>query len=514
VDRSKSDRYPWIPAFAGAAAAILLYSITLFAPLNIYDDGFLVAGMDPRVRNPHLWGQFWIRDYFYNGIDNLYRPLASQSLGFQWFLTGERAWPFHFFNILLHAGVCAAVGELARRIAGWRAGLFAALLFAAHPVHVEAVAEIIGRTELMCALGVIGSLVIFLRAPLTMGKSVSIFALGLLAMLSKEPGFLLPVLLAAALPIRKTISGPWTAEERKPAQWLAVLLLWSTSAILVLREEILHLKFEWDRSSLDWTIQPLIRSHGADRWLIPIALVGRYARLLVLPTRLSIDYGVAVINPTISRSDPYLWLGALTLLFFLVLTLILLVRRNWPAFFCVVGAAVTYVMASNIVIIGAIFGERLIYLPSAFLLILAAMGLARLPCKPAAAIVVILVLLGSVRTVAYAGKWRNRDSFYDYSLAVQPNSARIHLLVAEIDRQDGRLDAARSLLEKARQMLPDYWEFWMHSGQVEEDAQNWNLAATYYQRAFDLFPTNRLANRITEVQRKAMAEATRPSTRP
>ena len=331
-----------IPAAAGAIAAIALYAITLFAPINIYDDAFLVAGLDPRVHSPRLWTQFWTRDYFYNGIDNLYRPLASQTLGLQWLLTGDRAWPFHLVNILLNAGVCAAVGELARRIAGWRTGLFAALLFAVHPVHVEAVAEIIGRTELLCALGILCSIILFVRAPLTLARTFAIAALALLAMLSKEPGMLLPLLLLAALPVRRQISGPWMKQEREPAKWLTVLLVWSVSAFIVLREEILHLKFEWDRFSLDWTIQPLIKSPFPDRWLIPIALVGRYARLLVWPSRLSIDYGVAIINPTIPPHNPYLWLGAATLLFFSILTIVLLARKNWPALLCVLGAAITY----------------------------------------------------------------------------------------------------------------------------------------------------------------------------
>jgi hypothetical protein len=491
----------------------LLYAVTLAAAFNIYDDAFLVAGMDPRVRNPRLWGQFWTRDYFYNGIDNLYRPLASQSIGLQWWLTGDQPWIFHLFNILLNAGVCAGVAELGRRLAGWRVGLIAGLLFAVHPVHAEAVCAVIGRTELLCALGIIFALVMFLRAPLTMARTWAIFAFGVLAMLSKEPGMLLPLLLLAALSVRKKICGAWTNQEREPAKWLAVLMLWSVSLLIVLREEILHLRFEWERKWLDWTIQPLINSPSPDRWLIPVALLGRYARLLAWPSRLSIDYGVAIINPTIPRNDFYLCLGAATLIFFALLTIVLWTRKSWGALFCVIAAAVTYAMASNIIIIGTIFGERLIYLPSAFLLILAAMALAKLPPKSGATIVAILVILGCVRTFTYAQQWNDRDSFYAYSLAMHPDSVRIRLLVAEIDRQEGKLDQARRLVQQGEQMVPDYWEFWMHNGEIEEDAHNYSAAVKYYMHAFDMHPSNALANRITEAARKAQA-ASQPSTSP
>jgi uncharacterized membrane protein (UPF0136 family) len=511
---SPSCRRPWFPALAGGLVSLALYAVTLRAPINIYDDGFLVAGPDIRVRSPRLWGQFWTRDFFHGGIDNLYRPLASQSFGLQWWLTGDRTWPFHLVNLLLNAGVCAGIGELGRRLAGWRTGLIAALLFAVHPVHVEAVAEIVGRTELLCALGLILGLVIFLHSPLKTSRAVAISALGLMAMLSKEPGMLLPVLLFLALPVREAIYGPFTAEERQPAKWLAVLVLWSASALIVLREEILGLKFEWERFFLDWTIQPLINSHGADRWLIPIALVGRYARLLVFPTRLSIDYGAAVIYSTIPRDDPYLWIGVVCLLAGGCAAIVLWRKKKWPALFCLLAAGVTYVMASNIIIIGTIFGERLIYLPSAFLLILAAMALAKLPGKLAAAILAILLPLACVRTYTYASQWGDRDSFYAYSLQQQPKSARLHLLVAEIDRQEGRLGEARALILEGQQMLPNYWEFWIHGGMVEEDARNWALAAADYQRAFDLHPSDALENRIAHAQQMMMRAATQASTRP
>ncbi|MGA3066608.1 MAG: hypothetical protein ABSF29_07150 [Tepidisphaeraceae bacterium] len=504
---SQNRSRPWFPAVAAALASLLLYAVTLGAAYNIYDDGFLVSGPDIRVRNPHLWGQFWKNDFFHGGIDNLYRPLASQSFGLQWWLTGNRPWPFHLVNILLSAGVCAAVAELGRRLAGWRAGLIAGLLFAVHPVHVEAVTSIVGRTELLCALGLISALVIFLRPPLTLSRAIAITALGLMAMLSKEPGMLLPVLLIGALPVR----GPLAKSERTAAKWLAVLVLWSVSALIILREQILGLKFEWDRSFLDWTIQPLIHSPPADRWLIPIALVGRYARLLIFPTHLSIDYGAAIINPTIPRDDPYLWFGVFCLIAAGVTAIVLLRKKNWPALFCLFAAAITYAMASNIIIIGTIFGERLIYLPSAFLLILAAMVLARLPAKLAATILTFLLLLGFARSYTYAIQWHDRDSFYAYSLRHQPNSARLHLLLAEVDRQEGRLDDARSLLLDGRRMLPDYWQFWYDGGLVEEDAKNWPEASADFQRAFDLHPSNALEDRVSHAQRMMLQAATRGS---
>src|SRR5207245_2493071 len=65
---------------------------------------------------------------------------------------GGAAWWFHAVNVAWHAGASVAVAWLARLWSGERAALAAGLLFAVHPVHVEAVANIVGRAEVMAGL--------------------------------------------------------------------------------------------------------------------------------------------------------------------------------------------------------------------------------------------------------------------------------------------------------------------------------------------------------------------------
>lgn len=496
-----------------AFLALILYAVTLYGVGNIYDDEFIVEH-DLRVSNPQMWKEFWTRDYFHGGMDNLYRPLVSQSFGLQWWLHGDRPWAFHLVNILLNAGAAAVVAELGRRLGGFSVGLIAGLLFAAHPVHVEAVAALVGRSESACALGVIGAMVLFLHRPMTRGRAIAVWALCILAMLSKEPGMLLPLLLWVLTIVR----GPRTEDEKqneKPAmQLLALLVIWSVIGLFILREYILPLKFEWDRSFLDFTIQPLIRSHGLDRWLIPIALVGRYLRLLIFPSTLSIDYGAAVIRSTISHTDIYLWLGIAAIVAWWITLLICISRKNRAAIVCLLSMAITYAMASNIVIIAVIFGERLIYLPSVFLLILVAMGIARLPKQIAIPLMIILLTLASARTFTYARQWNNRDSFYKYSLENQPKSVRLMILNAEMLRQEGHLAEARAIITEGRAIQPDYWDFWVDGGLIEKDSGNWPMAAAFFKRAFELHPSPSLEKLMTDAQKMAREGTTRTGTNP
>ncbi len=496
--------------------ALALYAVTL-GGVYIYDDVQIISN-DPRVRDPHLWWQLWTRDYFNGGIDNLYRPLVSQTYGIQWWIDGGSPWMFHAFNVVLHAGVAALVAELARRLTNWRVGLIAGLLFAAHPVHSEAVAGIVGRAELMCACGMLGAMVIYLMRPMTGGRVIVIFALSVVAMLSKEQGLLMPLLLLTLEPVRrmkKPPGGPASGSERKSMHWLIILLTWSVSLLIVMREQVLKLRFEWDRSFLDYTINPLVRSHGIDRLLIPLMLLGRYFGIVVAPLHLSIDYGFAVLCSTVARGDLYLWLGVLLAIAWLVAAWICTARRRWVELFCLLGIAINYSMISNLFVIGTIFGERLIYLPSAFFLILLAIYLEKLPSPVWRIALGMLVALGCLRTFTYIRHWNNQDSFYVYSLENQPRSVRLHMLVAYRDYEEDRLNDARQVMADARALAPDYWQAWMYAGRVEEKAGNWQAAFEYLNRARRIQPSFALDNRTAHAaqmlddQRKA---ATRKSS--
>jgi hypothetical protein len=492
TDDSRGWRH-WGPATFSAALALALYAVTLGGKY-IYDDEVIIR-LDERVQHPNLWRQFWTHDYFNGAIDNLYRPLVSQSYGLQWWLHGDRPWAFHLVNLLLHAGVSALVAEFARRLVNWRVGLIAGLLFAAHPVHSEAVAGIVGRAELACAAGMIGAMVLFLKRPMTTPRAVAIFCLCLVALLSKEQGMLMPALLVVLLPVRRALPAnkieftpPQRYAERQAMLLVFALVIWSVGGLIVLREQVLHLKFEWDRGFLDIAMQPMILSPPLDRWLIPLALLGRYFQLLVVPAKLSIDYGLTVVGPTIARDDPYLWLGAAVSAACLIGLCVSVARRKWTTVFCLVAMALTYSMASNVVIIAAIFGERLMYLPSVFFLILIAMAMARLPAKARGILLVVLLAAASIRTYSYVRRWNDRDAFYEYAIQEQPKSLKIHLLVAETEYEKNQLAQARQAIDDAVALYPDYWELWKMYALIDAKTGDWDKAAADWKRTFDLHP--------------------------
>src|SRR5688572_5918687 len=122
------------------------------------------------------------------------------------------------------------------------------------------------------------------------------------------------------------------AEERSGMRTLILLVCWTMAAYIVFRENIL--KFWWDRVFLDPTQNPMVEAHGRDRLLMPLVLFGRYVQLLIVPHKLSIDYGGRVIGSVARLNDPYLWTGVAAAVVWCVAMAVAIVRRNGPVAFC------------------------------------------------------------------------------------------------------------------------------------------------------------------------------------
>jgi len=82
----------------------------------------------------------------------MWRPAVITSWALDYRVSSSPHW-FHAVNILWAAIATALFALVACELAGPAVGLIVGVLFAVHPVHVEAVANVVGRAELMAAAG-------------------------------------------------------------------------------------------------------------------------------------------------------------------------------------------------------------------------------------------------------------------------------------------------------------------------------------------------------------------------
>jgi tetratricopeptide (TPR) repeat protein len=204
--------------------------------------------------------------------------------------------------------------------------------------------------------------------------------------------------------------------------------------------------------------------------------------------------------------DPYLFagiavaLGYIAVVAALVLRYYRLSRTARAALFCLLAAGVLYGMVGNIVsLIATNFGERLMYLPSAFLAIAAGIALARLPRALLILIMAIAIVLGSIRTITYATQWNDRLRFYQICSAAQPLSVRLHMLVAIESLSQGKMDQAKAADAAGRESLPNYSEVWIQSAQIALARGEFDEADRYLRQAMSLLPSPKVISWQTKV---------------
>ena len=398
-----------------------------------YDDVTLIATADRVHTLQGLWSEF-TRSYWPDG--DAYRPLTVIVWRLEWVFGGGSPSTFHLISVALHVATSLAVLWLASAMLPIAAAWFAAALFAVHPVHVEAIANVAGQSELFVALFVVVAVGIYLRArahgAVTLEQWIGIGALFATACLFKEHAIVLPVLIVVAELTSVRDRDPLKlrlARARAPLlaiALVAVLFLWLRTVVL------------GDISGFrPFVVFDVLNISARERVLTMIGASTEWARLLLWPARLVTQYTPPYI--AIARD----WSLALLPGAFLTLAVIALCaffwRRSAPTSFGLAWFMIALLPASNfIVAAGFIIAERTLYLPSVGVVI--ALGSAvpwlyqRLDRQSsirivAASAAVLLLALGVARSITRNRVWRDDDTLNRQSVLDAPDSYRTHFML-------------------------------------------------------------------------------------
>ncbi|HVG43266.1 MAG TPA: hypothetical protein VM890_01010, partial [Longimicrobium sp.] len=271
-----------------ALLAVCVYALALRNGYAIDDEAIV-------LRNPVVHGFGNLRELllgpYWQKSGDAYRPVTLVSFALDWTLFGGSPAASHAVNVLLHAAVAVLVAALVRRLGGGTGPAAAAgAVFAVHPVHVEAVANLVGRSELLAALFVMAACHAYLRGPpRSAGRIAALSALYLLGLGAKEIAVTLPVLLLVldALRGRGERVGPRALLARN-----APLLAALAGTLLV----YLALRVNASGGVLGVGAAPYLAGIStADRLATGVGLFPEYARLLLWPRSLSADWGPGLL---------------------------------------------------------------------------------------------------------------------------------------------------------------------------------------------------------------------------
>ncbi len=434
----------WL-ALVAAAAAILVYLPSLGNGL-VRDDSALIGG----IAN---WGAglgtLLVRDFWApaGAGSGLWRPLVTLSLWVDAHLGGDARLAFHLTNVLLHGAASAALFLVIAHAGMPRAAALAgALWFATMPAHAEAVAWVVGRTDVLSALLVLLAYGADRRARVAGRAWPGALALGAaaLALLSKESALAIVPLIAAAEWVRTRTAA---TRLRSALVWIApyagLVALW-----LVAHERIAEpgglpvyvdpaAPARWPAAA--WTLLP----HFA-RFLWPWAAHAPEAAL-VLPA---------------GGGDPRVALGVVLTLAALAGWVVLAARRAAalvPATLALASLAPALVLAWAGRALTT--GERLLYLASAGVAWLAALGLARALAsprarRPALGVALVLVVGSALVAVPLQRAWHDETALYARMRAAQPRDPVGWIGGADLLAQRGQRAAAEQALAVAARLGP------------------------------------------------------------
>jgi len=421
-----------------------------------YDD-ILVILHDDRILDVGRWLQFLTTPYWpAPHSPDLYRPVASLSLALQYVIGAGGPLVFRLVSIMLYALTALLVFALASRVMSRGAALAAGVLFAAHPVHVEAVVQGVNQGELLVA---IFSLLAVCRyvdkrraGSLVAGDWCVLAALYGLAILAKENGFVLPGLLVAAEIFLIDDKPP---AERVRALWRGYAMLGTVAVALVaVRALVLA-----GRVVGAFTAEALVGASLGGRMLTMLQVVPKWFRLLLWPAHLQIDYSPNEILAS-TGMGPHEWLG-LALVVATVLAIVAARRRAPGVSFGLLWCAVALFPVSNVVPTSIVLAERTLFLPSVGMVIAVCCAAALLAqvstrrpemtLRALAAACAVLALLGVGRSAVRHRDWRNAAHIWIVSAHDAPRSLRV---------LEARAAAAVDLTREFDQFLPSAPEPW------------------------------------------------------
>lgn len=457
------------------AIVALCYSNTLVDSFTLDDKIYI--DLNPQVTNASLRGLLSA-----NERADVFRPLTFATLALNWKIGQTRPFGYHLFNLLLHGAATllfyvlleAIFLELSQGVPSPRDQLIAfaaALVFAVHPIHTEAVSSIVGRAEILAAGFVFAAWILHLK-----NRPIAALICFALALLSKESAVVfLPLILAGDYAL-----GKW--KPRTSYAWVTGLTLLYLAVLWKVQGG--HL----GRASINPLDNPLASLPTGWRVLNALRVSWKYVALHFYPAKLSCDYSFNAIP----------------------------MYRDWghtlPALFAALAAGAAWIAAiakrkSTLVVVGAIYligfattanillptgtimGERLAYLPSAGFCLLVALGWIwlrdRQKLVALAALTAVVATFG-MRTMLRNQDWRDNLSLFEAGVKAVPGSAKMHSGLGAQYLAEGRIDLAGPQLEAALQIDKDYPDAMESYGLLQSMIGNYQGAGAMMERALNM----------------------------
>ena len=447
-----------------------------------------------------------------------YRPMSQVVFAIEYQLFGLNPFVGHFVNLLLYGLLSVMIFLLlqkmfvSEKMQEWFLTIpfIAVILFIAHPIHTEVVANIKSGDEILCMLG--GIAVVYFSL-LYFDKNnilylVYSFVLFLFAILSKESAITFMGIVPLTL---------FFFRKTKIRDHIIVLVPLVASAAIYFFIRLKVFGFITNTvQSTELNHNPFMHATTAERYATILLTWGKYLQLLIFPHPLTHDYypkQIPIINwGSIEAIVPTLIYAAL-----LVFSLIYLKKKNIYAY-GILFFLFTFSIISNLVFdLGLFMNERLIFTSSLGFTVVLAYFLQTgikyffkneqthrnilLTC-------LIIILTGySVKTISRNRAWKDGYSLFMTDVKTSVNSGRCNVIAGYVLMDKAKKDSvktekleiykqAESYLIKGLSINPNNIGGWASLGEVDIYLENYQQSILAYKNvlAISLKNANALSN--------------------
>ncbi len=485
-----------------ALTLVVYWQITGFRFVN-YDDYEYV------VKNPRIQQGLTADNVRWAFTESYYanwHPLTWLSYMLDAEMFGIDARGFHLTNLALHTANALLVLYLMQTLTGclWRSGLVAAM-FAVHPLHVETVAWVSDRKDLLCTLFGLAAIVAYGRFA-RRGKwrcYAASLALFLLSLSAKQMLVTLPVVLLlldfwplkrllppnASRDVKDTTQPPSASRLRIAAEkipYAVVAGLFCVVAVVAQRSE--------------GTVKSIDQFPLAARAANAVTVYIIYVAKALWPVNLAVNYP----HPGVDFSVAEVLVCAAVLL-----TVTVVALWQWRKHsYLLVGWAwylVTFLPVIGLVQIGIMrMADRYTYFPSIGFYLAGAWGIEWLLSEclagrmiPRQRVPVWGGILGSgivlalaVLSARQAVVWRDSIALFTHALSVngEAASAVTHYQMAHALHEVGRYDEAQKHYAHALELKPGYANAYHDLGVLSRDRGRLDEAIDYFVKSIECAP--------------------------
>ncbi|MFA4889078.1 MAG: tetratricopeptide repeat protein [Candidatus Omnitrophota bacterium] len=438
---------------------------------NALNGQFVSDDIDGILKNPDIGKPFL---YWLQPANFLY-SISYLIVGFKPFI-------FHLTSLFLHIANTFCVFILLGIFFGIEASLLGASLFAAHPVHVEAVSWISGCPYLMTSLFVFIAYFLYHRATAVgkAGKKI-------------HPGYYFASLAVffyyyyfsyafySVFPFFLVLSDVVFKRWRKA--WIYWLPFFIIVALWLIRQKT-AISGRIAFVAKDVSVQ------GGINWSNPVYNMVysffTHMGLLFWPAGLTLYHEPPVITAAMLRVEIVFYIIMLCVLPFLF-------KRAKPIFFGLCVFILFLAPTYSPVMVSWLVAERYLYFPSIFMSLLVAFFYEKLAKQKRHKAFILLafsflIALYAARTISRNEDWKTPARLWRSTVEISPNSPRSHNNMGDAFAGEGNDEAAIAEFKKSVEINPNYADAYHNLANMYHHAGNTRLAIENYSKAISINP--------------------------